>query len=52
MGGVSLGEDHAVFRQFVDVRGFVEGGAVTSNISAAEIIDEKDDYVGLIRGER
>lgn len=46
-GGVSIGEEHTVRSELVDVRGFVKLRAVTSEVAQAEVIDEEEDEVGL-----
>ena len=51
-GGVARGETHAGFGQGVDVGRFVKGAAVDPQIRPAEVIDEKEDEIGLGRGFR
>ena len=46
-GGISGGELHALIGQAVDMRGLVKGRSEASHVGPTQIIDEKEDDVGL-----
>lgn len=45
-GGVKVGKLPPVLGERIDVRSAVLGGAVTADVSVAEIVTEDDDEVG------
>ena len=44
-GGIGIGEKHALLRQLIDGRGFMELAAVAADVPLSQIIDEKEDNV-------
>jgi hypothetical protein len=49
-GGVAVGERHALAGEGVEVRGFVEVGALPADVLPAEVVGEDEDDVGPARG--
>ena len=49
-GRVGVGKPHVGAGETVELRGFVEGAALDSEIAPAEVVDEEEDDVGRARG--
>ena len=48
-GRVGVGKPHVGAGETVELRGFVEGAALDSEIAPAEVVGEDEDDVGFLR---